>query len=68
MDKTEFAAAMAAWLADNGGAYNMAHTGREIDEAVSAVAGKTTVLVAASAPANLPDNAVCFIDPDLGGG
>lgn len=68
MTKDEFAAAMAAWLADNGGAYNMAHTGAQIDEAVGAVAGKTTVLVAAAAPETLPNNSVCFLDDEMEGG
>jgi len=35
----EFNAAMIEWLADNGGVYNSAHTGQQIDDAVSAAAG-----------------------------
>lgn len=62
MTKEEFAALMAEWLADNGGAYNMAHTGQEIDDAVGAVAGKTTVIVAPSEPGTMAKNTICLIE------
>ena len=37
MTQGEFNAAMIEWLADNGGAYNSAFTGTEIDEAVGKI-------------------------------
>ena len=40
MTKEEFAALMAEWLTDNGGQYNSAHTGADIDAAVTEVKNK----------------------------
>jgi len=43
----EFNTLMAQWLADNGGLYNSAHTGADIDAAISAVPGKQDALTGA---------------------
>ena len=40
MTQAEFNDFMATWLTENGGTYNSAHTGQEIDSAIAAVPGK----------------------------
>ena len=53
MTQAEFNAAMAAWLAENGGVYNSAHTGLTIDGAVSAVGTVQTDLAAHKSDGNI---------------
>lgn len=45
----EFNTLMANWIAENGGQYNSAHTGQQIDAAVTAVRNKEATWDAASA-------------------